>query len=103
MEISITEKAKSSRFEYVIVDLSALSFIDVDGIETLKFISKLAITKRIGFVRMNGNDVFDKSEFANSSIFFENFFEAVEKTKVNGPNFSEIAASTEGGECDDEY
>ena len=106
VEICITDKAKSSSIEYVIVDLSNLKFIDIDGIECLKFISKISATKRIGFTKMKGNTVFDKSEFVNNSCFFENLNEATEKTQENGPNTSEeleTLAYAEGGVDDDEY
>ena len=86
----------------MIVDLSSLKYIDIDGIETLKFINKLAKTKRVGFVRMSGNEVFDKSEFVKQAEFYENFETAVQKTKENGPVENDMATA-EGGDYDDEY
>lgn len=51
----------------MIIDLSYLKYIDIDGIETLKFVKKLSTTKRLGFIKMRGNQVFDKSDFVRNS------------------------------------
>ena len=77
----------------MIVDLTDLKYIDIDGIDCLKFLSKLDKTMRIGFTKMQGNVIFDKSDFVNNSSFFENLTEATEMTKQNGPH-----PMMEGGE-----
>lgn len=69
----------------MIIDLSYLKYIDIDGIETLKFVKKLSTTKRLGFIKMRGNQVFDKSDFVRNSEFFDDLQTAIHETVRNGP------------------
>ena len=65
VEIKVVDMIKETKPDFVIMNLSGLKFIDIDGIDCLKNVYKLKKTRdfEFGFSKMVGNAVFDKSDF----------------------------------------
>ena len=104
IEIKVVDKIREVNPSCVIINLSAMKYIDIDGIDCLKNIHKLKKSYNFGFVKMTGNSVFDSSDFVNNSgVFFENLERATKKTLEKGPASGQELETMEGGQFDDEY
>jgi MFS superfamily sulfate permease-like transporter len=87
IEIKVVDKIRETKLSFVIINLSDLKYIDIDGIDCLKNIHKLKKSCTFGFAKMSGNSVLDSSEFVNKSgDFYETIEEAITKTLEKGPS-----------------
>jgi MFS superfamily sulfate permease-like transporter len=92
--------------KYVIIDLSEVKYIDVDGLDCLKNIhKKMSKFHTFGFVNMKlYNAVFESSDFVkNSGNFYEGLEVTMSEVLNKGPVVIEQQETMEGGQFDDEY
>ena len=98
VEVSILDRIKSDSLQYLVIDVSGLKYIDLDGIDAMKNIKKLGgKTCTLSFVKLRGNAVFDASDFVNGSgVFFDSLDSAKQSVETRGP-------INEGGSVDDKF